>query len=188
MFITLVDCFPYPGEGISLEDFKMGDMDGNYLGYQATVFVFSANHAMIFHHGDLTFICHNELRDMSTSCFHEVCLDMAIKPPLQPRDGKTLVPASANHRDDAQAGICASGFWEDCIFDIRVFHCYARSYHQTQVGSLFHRDELEKKREYGDCVQNIESASFTPIVFTTHGGLGGRSPFSIIHLASLVAV
>ena len=58
---------------------------------------------MICHHRGLTFICHNELKDLTASWLHEVYRDMAIEPPLQPLNGETVVPASANHRDDAWA-------------------------------------------------------------------------------------
>ena len=71
---------------------------------------FSANHAMICHHSGLTFICHNELRDLTASWLHEVCHDVAVEPPLQPLSGEALVPASANRRDNAKAAICARGF------------------------------------------------------------------------------
>ena len=41
---------------------------------------FSVDHAMICCHGDLTFICHNELRDLTASWLHEVCHDVAVEP------------------------------------------------------------------------------------------------------------
>ena len=77
---------------------------------------------------------------------------------------------SANRGDNARADICARGFWgrrQHAFFDIRVFHPNAPSYCQTQVGPLFRRHELEKKREYGDHVCSVESASFTPLVLST---------------------
>ena len=136
---------------------------------------FSANHAMICRNGGLTFICHNDLRDLTESWLHEVCHDVAVEPPLQPLNGEALVPVSANRGDDARADICARGFWgrqQRAFFDIKVFHPNAPSYCQTQVGSLFCRHELEKKREYRDRVRSVESVSFMPLVFSTFGGLG----------------
>ena len=89
-------------------------MDGNYQGPSHCVcgVSFSADHAMTFRHSSLTFIHHNEFRDLTASWLHEVYHDVAIKPPLQPLNGKTVVPASANRRDDAQADIHARGFWD----------------------------------------------------------------------------
>ena len=61
-----------------------------------------------------------------------------------------------------------------------------------QVGSLFRRHELEKKREYGDRVRSVESASFTPLVFSrvfsTFGGLGREATIFYSRLANLLAV
>ena len=84
-------------------------MGENYQGSQATVFVV-LHQAMICHHGGLTFVWHNELRDLTASWLHEVCHDVAVEPPLQPLTGGFLVPASANCRYDAQADIHARGF------------------------------------------------------------------------------
>ena len=82
---------------------------------------FSVDHAMICRHGGLTFIRHNELRDLTASWLHEVCHDVAVEPPLQPLTGEAIVPASANRRDDARADIHARGFWgrrQGAFFDI----------------------------------------------------------------------
>ena len=66
---------------------------------------------MICCHGGLTFIHHNELRDLTVSWLHEVCHNVAVEPPLQPLTGEAIVPTSGNHRDDARADIHARGFW-----------------------------------------------------------------------------
>ena len=128
---------------------------------------------------------------MTASWLHEVCHDVAVEPPLQPLNDETLVPASANRRDHAWADICARGFWnrqQSAFFDIRVFHPNAPCYCQTQVGSLFRIHELEKKREYGDHVRNVESASFTPLVFSTFGGLGREASIFCSCIADLLAI
>ena len=153
---------------------------------------FSANHAMICHHSGLTFIPHNELRDLTASWLHEVCHDVADEPPLQPLNGEALVPESANRGDDARADIYTRGFWgrRQCAFLISgcFILMHLPSYRQTQVGSLFHRHELEKKCEYGDHVRSVESASFTPLVFSTFGGLGREASIFYSRLADLLAI
>ena len=68
---------------------------------------FSADRAMICHHGGLTFILQNELRDLTVSWLHEVWHNLAVEPPLQPLTGEALFPTSANRRDDARADIHA---------------------------------------------------------------------------------
>ena len=49
---------------------------------------FSVDHAMICRHGGLTFIRHNELRDLTAAWLQEVCHDDAVEPSLLPLDGE----------------------------------------------------------------------------------------------------
>ena len=50
---------------------------------------------------------------------------------------------------------------------------------------MFRRHELEKKREYGDRVRSVESASFTPLVFSTFGGLGREATIFYVSIVAL---
>jgi len=103
---------------------------------------------MIYHHGGLTFVCHNELRDVTAELFSTVCNNVAIEPPLQPLSGESLIPMSANCQDDARADIHVSGFcgWrQSAFFDIRVFHPNAQSYRSVSIPSVYRRHELQKK-------------------------------------------
>ena len=40
------------------------------------------------------------------------------------------------------------------------------------LDDLYKENENEKKRAYNDRVINVEKSSFTPLVFTTTGGMG----------------
>ena len=51
----------------------------------------------------------------------------------------------------------------------------------------FRRQQLEKKREYGDHVCTVECGSFTPLVFSTFGGLGKEATNFYNRLADLLA-
>jgi len=68
-----------------------------------------------------------------------------------------------------------------------VFHSNAPSYLRTQPASLFRRHKLEKKREYGDRIRNVECGSFTLLVFSTFGGLGREAVVFYSLLADLLA-
>jgi len=68
-----------------------------------------------------------------------------------------------------------------------VFHPNAPNYLRTQPPSLFRRHELEKKREYGDRIRSVECGSFTPLLFSTFGGLGREAVVFYSRLANLVA-
>jgi len=122
-------------------------------------------------------------RDITAELLSKVCKDVAIEPPLQPLSGEALTPQTAYRQDDARADIYARGFWgrQQCaFFDVRVFHPNAQSYRKSSISSIYRRHELQKKREYGDCIREVESASFTPLVFSTTGAWAGRGSHSIV--------
>ena len=128
--------------------------------------------------------------DLTAGWLQDVCHDVTIESPLIPLTGESITPSSANFRDNPRAGMHARGYWGRRLsefFDIRVFHPNATSYFQTQVASLFRRQELEKKREYGDRVRTVECGSFTPLVFSLFGGLGKEATIFYDRLADLLA-
>ena len=51
---------------------------------------FSTDHAMICWHGGLTFMRHNDLRDITAELLSKVCNDVAIEPPLQSLSGEVI--------------------------------------------------------------------------------------------------
>ena len=152
---------------------------------------FSPDHAMICRHGGLTFVRHNEIRDITVEWLDLVCHDVVIEPPLQPLTGENVIPATANRQDDARADRHAYGFWgrqQSAFFDVRVFHPNARSYHNSSISAtVYRRHEMMKKREYGDRVWEVELASFTPQVFSISGGMGREGTVFYRRLASLLA-
>jgi hypothetical protein len=46
---------------------------------------------------------------------------------------------------------------------------------------------MAKKREYGDLIREVEYSDFTPLVFSTTGGMGKETAVAYKHLAELVA-
>ena len=115
---------------------------------------FTTDHTMICRHGVLIFACHNDLCDITADLLSTVCNDVAIEPPLTPR--------SPNLQDDARADIHACGLWgwrQNAFFDVRVFLLNAQSYSNASILSVYIRNEMQKKREYGDRVQEEELAS-----------------------------
>ena len=151
---------------------------------------FTPDHAMICRHGGLTFIRHNEIRDLTADWLDKVCYDVAVEPPLQRLTGETIVPATANRQDEARADIHARGFWgrrQGAFFDVRVFHPNAPSYQNSAIPAIYRCHEQEKKREYGDRVREVEKASFTPLVFATTGGMGKEATVFYRRLADLLS-
>ena len=65
---------------------------------------------MVCQHGGLTFVRHNDLRDITAGLLSRVCSDVATEPPLQPLSGEAITLKSANRQDDARADIHARVF------------------------------------------------------------------------------
>ena len=51
-------------------------------------------------------------------------------------------------------------------------HPTADSYMTKSLEALYTENENQKKRAYNERVINVEKATFTPLVFTTSGGMG----------------
>ena len=70
-----------------------------------------------------------------------------------------------------------NGFWgsqhQKAFFDVKVFNPNASSYRGSQVSSLYRRFEKDKRRRYEQRIREVEMASFTPLVFSTSGGMSG---------------
>ena len=151
---------------------------------------FSTDHAMICPHGGMTIVRHNEIRDLTTDWMNEVCTETEKEPQLQPLSGENFLPRTSNKQEEARVDIKAKGFWsrqQSAFFDVRVFHPNAPSYRNTSITALYRRQEQAKKREYGDRIREVEHASFTPLVFSTTGGLSKETTIAYRRLAELLA-
>ena len=103
-----------------------------------------------------------------------VCYDVQVEPELQPITGEELARGT-NQAPDACLDVHFRGFWERqraAFFDIRVCHPNADSYRDLSPKQIYRIHENEKKRKYNSRVTEIEQDTFTPLVFTTTGGMG----------------
>ena len=151
---------------------------------------FDIDHAMICSLGGFPIIRHNELRDITAELLSEVCADVTTEPPLQPITGETFLHRTARTDDDARPDIWARGFWnkaQEAFFDIRVFYPNAPSYHSRGITSISRSQEMEKKRLYGQRIREVEHGVFTPLVFTTSGGMARECKTFFSRLASIIA-
>ena len=90
----------------------------------------------------------------------------------------------------ARLDISARRVWspnEKTFFDVRVTHPNAASHRSKSLQQLYKENENEKKRMYGDRVINCERATFTPLVFTTTGGMGPECEKLNRRMAELIA-
>ena len=117
---------------------------------------------------------------------------MDRKPPLQALTGELLSHDSSNSEDGACLVFSAQGFWGDrhqrAIFNVHVFHPNAPSYRKMQLPSAYCLHERQKQRSYDQCVWEIEHGSFTPLVFSTSGGMGKCASVTYKRLASLLSI
>ena len=105
--------------------------------------------------------------------------------------GETFRHRSANTKSDARADIRVRGFWTDsqnAFFHTRVFYPHAPSYRNRNLSSLFKSFESAKKREYAERITQIEHGSFTPLVFSSCGGMGFEATVVMKKLAASLAM
>ena len=80
------------------------------------------------------------------------------------------------HADHARVDIRAAGFWgcrhDHSFFDVHVFNVFVESNWSTSLADTFRKHEGEKHRAYKEHVQEVERGSFTPLVFSSSGGMG----------------
>ena len=152
---------------------------------------FSVEHALSCSHGGFPSIRHNELRDITAELMSEVCHNVGTKPPLQPITDEHLIHRTANREDGARLDVAAERFWggdrQRTFFDIRVFNPFALSYCYTPLAQCYRRNEMEKKRAYDQRVREIEHGSFSPLVFSTTGGMGTTATVVYKRLAAMIS-
>ena len=118
---------------------------------------------LTMHH---TVMRHNNVRDTEAALLQEVCKDVTIEPPLIPSN-------ELGYRSSLDVG--ARGLWsglEKTLFDVRIFHPGAKSYQNRSLEAIYKAHEKEKKDKYLTHVLTKEKCTFTPLVFSTHGGSG----------------
>jgi hypothetical protein len=133
------------------------------------------NHALICKKGGYVSLRHNSLRDRTAEIMRISCRDVSTEPNLLPINGVQLPPGS-NKADNARLDVAARSVWnplEKAFFDIRVFHAPAPSNKNLKtLKAMYKSHENEKKREYNTRVMQVEKGVFSPLVFSTSGGMG----------------
>ena len=151
---------------------------------------FSVSHAYSCPQGAFPILCHNDVRDLTAKLMSEVCHDIQVEPHLQPLSGESLHYKSAVHEDDARVDNRAAGFW-DCAtivpFLMLVFNTLAESNLSSCPAATFRRHKGEKHRAYEEHIQEVERGSFTPLVFSSSGGMGKADTITYQCLAYLLS-
>ena len=128
---------------------------------------FDTSHALSCPTGGFPSIRHNEIRDVLAKTMSEVCSDVVTEPLL-------FVGQDQDSSDNGRLDIRARGFWEGrlevALFDVRVFNPFAASAVSVPLPQLYRRNENEKRRKYEQALL-AENCSFTPLIFSTAGGV-----------------
>ena len=128
---------------------------------------------------------------MTSAFLSEVCHNVHTEPTLQPLQGEHLKYKSANGEVGARLDVAAQNFWgkdhQTAYFDVRIFNPFAQSYANSSMSKCYRKHKLDKKREYEERVREIEHGSFSPLVFSTAGGMGPIATTVYKRIASLIA-
>ena len=130
-------------------------------------------------------------RDITAQLLTETCHGVGIEPLLQPLEDEQLRHRTANREDGARLDIVAENFWgrdrQNAFFDVRVFNPYAPSHRGTTLVQCYRRNEQEKKRAYEERVREVEHGSFSPLIFSTSGGMGPIATVVYKRIATFIA-
>lgn len=148
------------------------------------------NHTMTCKKGGFVCMRHDEVRDLTANMLREVCHDVSTEPTLLPLDGEHLRYRTANTTNEARVDVSARGFWtrgQKAFMDVRIFDPMAACHRQLSLEAAHQRNEQEKIRAYGERIQHVDQGSFTPLVFTTSGGMGPKARCFYSRLADRMA-
>ena len=154
---------------------------------------FSVEHALSCPKGAFPTHRHNELRDITATVLAEVFSDVSIEPTLQPCNGLATRHATAITDENARVDVRVRGFWglahghQNAYLDVKVFNPSAPSYRKSQPQACYSQHERIKKRAYEQRINEIEHGSFTPLIFSTTGGMGKAATVFYKRLASKLA-
>ena len=150
----------------------------------------SIDHALICPKGGYVIFRHNKVRDTFAKILKEVCTDVRTEPCLIPIEADFNNEIMGNNAEGARLDVSCVGIWsplERTLMDVRIFHPCAPSHMSKSVDQLYVENERTKKRAYNARVINIEKATFVPLVFSTHGGMGPECRTLVKRLASKIA-
>ena len=94
-------------------------------------------------------------------------------------------------QDGAHLDVVADGFWggnrQRAFFDVRVFNPFTPSHKNSSLDKCYRKNEQEKKRAYDQRIREVERGPFSPLVFSTSGGMGLTATTVYRCLAAMIA-
>ena len=148
------------------------------------------NHSLICKTGGYAIFRHNTVRDVIAEILKEICKDVKIEPELIPIESDLNRASIGNTAEKARLDVSCVGLWspvERTFMDVRVFHPNAPSYQKKSLKSLYKEHERVKKAAYNLRVIQKEKSTFTPMVFSTFGGMGEECHKTLQRAAGKIA-
>ena len=105
------------------------------------------------------------------------------EPLLQPLQGEEFNYKTAKVEQEVRVDISARGFWnrgQKSFFDLRVFNPLAPCYSRLSLDASHAMNERDKIRKYSERIINVEQGTFTPLVFTSAGGMHGKAESNLV--------
>jgi hypothetical protein len=149
----------------------------------------SVDHTLNCKRGGYVNMRHNNIRDFEATLLKEVCKDVQIEPMLLPIGNSET--RSSNQAERARLDVSAVGIWssmERTFLDVRVMNVNSPSYMDKTPQQIYLQHEREKKYTYNHRILEIEKGTFTPLVFSTTGGMGPECTKYHKRIAELVSV
>ena len=150
----------------------------------------SIDHSLICKLGGYVSLTHNSVRDTQAQIMKEICYDVWTEPQLQPVANPEFNRRTTSSEDQARLDISAKGLngrHARTFFDIRITHPGAASNKDKSLEQLYRQHEEQKKNLYNERILQIEKSSFSPLVFTTSGGMAPECRSVNKKLASMIA-
>ena len=146
------------------------------------------DHALSCKRGGYVIKRHDRVRDLEAELMREVCTDVRIEPHLLPLANPNRV--SGNKAENARLDVAGNGLWspmERTFIDVRITHPNCPTHIDKDIAQVYRTQENEKKSAYNERIIQVEKGTFTPIVFSTFGGMGPEAERFHKRLAELIA-
>ena len=129
------------------------------------------------------------MRDITAALLSEVCHKVSVEPNLQSLSGEQFHYRSANVEDGACLDVSAESFWGRdrrlAYFDVKVVNPFASTYASSPLAQCYCRAELDKKRMYDERIREVENGTFSPLIFSSPGGMGPSATVVFKRIATL---
>ena len=148
----------------------------------------SVNHTLNCPLGGYVYMRHDNLKNYEASLLKEVCKDVRLEPGLLPIGNAEVDSRILDEK--ARLDVSAVGVWspaERTFLDVRVVNLNSDSYLNQTPAQVYGDNERSKKRSYNDRILQVEKGSFSPLIFSTSGGMGPECTRFHKRVAELIA-